>query len=124
MGTQSRKIIVLDDSEICRETVRLALEARGHEVIALDTPFGLTAMMNEVRPDLVLLDVMMPALNGDRVADVVLRNGRHFCPIVFLSDRPHYVLRSLVETTGAAGYIQKTEDLAQLADAAEEYFLE
>jgi DNA-binding response OmpR family regulator len=121
MATMSKKIVVLDDSEICREIVRVALEARGHTVISLDSPFGLTRLMNEQRPDLVLVDVMMPALSGDKVAGVLLKYREHTCPVVFLSDRPSTELRSLVEKTSAAGFIRKTNDLSDLADQVEQY---
>ena len=116
-----KKIVVVDDSVICLEIARLALEKRGHVVLALDSPFGLTKILNEIRPDLVLLDVNMPALQGDKVAAIVLKYREYQCPVVFLSDRPARELSALAASCGATGYINKTDDLDALADSIERY---
>jgi CheY-like chemotaxis protein len=122
MASIGRKtIVVVDDSEICLEVARLALERRGHQVLAFDSPFGLPKVLNEMRPDLVLLDVNMPALQGDKVAAIVLKSRRYRCPIVFLSDRPSAELAALTASCGATGHINKTDDLDALADAVERY---
>jgi CheY-like chemotaxis protein len=116
-----KKIVVVDDSVICLELARLALEPRGHQVLPLDSPFGLTKVLNEMRPDLVLIDVNMPALQGDKVAAIVLKYRESQCPVVFLSDRPARELSALAASCGANGYINKTDDLDALADAVESY---
>jgi CheY-like chemotaxis protein len=77
--------------------------------------------MNERRPDLVLLDVNMPALSGDKVAAIVLKYRRYRCPVVFLSDRPSVELAALTASCGANGHINKTDDLDALANAVERY---
>lgn len=115
------KIIVVDDSEICRAIARIALEARGHVVTTLDSPLGLNRAIHELRPDLVLLDLMMPTLGGDKAAQILQRQSRFPCPFVFLSDRPAEELEAVVNSTGAAGYIHKTNDLIDLADKVERY---
>jgi two-component system OmpR family response regulator len=118
------RIIVVDDSEICREIARIALEARGHAVTTLDSPLGLNRAIHELRPDLVLLDLMMPSLGGDKAASILQRQSRFPCPFVFLSDRPPAELEAVALTTGAAGYISKTNDLVDLADRVERYLKE
>jgi DNA-binding NarL/FixJ family response regulator len=117
-----KKIVVLDDSEICREVARLALERRGHEVILLESPFGLPKLLAETKPDMLLLDVNMPALGGEKVAQIMRRNFAEQCRVVFLSDRPADELARLVVQTGADGYVQKTNDLLALGDAVERFF--
>jgi len=114
-----KKIIVVDDSPICLEIARLALERRGHQVLCLDSPFGITKVINEVRPDLLLIDVNMPALQGDKVASVVLKYREYQCPVVFLSDRPARELSALAASSGVTGYVNKTDNLDDLADAVE-----
>ena len=116
-----KKIVVVDDSPICLEIARLALEPRGHMVLALESPFGLTKLLNEMHPDLVLLDVNMPALQGDKLAAVVLKYREYRCPVVFLSDRPARELSALADACGVSGYLNKTDDLDALADAVESY---
>src|SRR5262245_37790361 len=116
-----RKILIVDDSEICREIVRFVLEGRGHRVIALESPFGLAARLNQERPDLVLVDVSMPALEGPKLVEIALSHDLHRCPIVLYSDRSTDELRELVRTSGAVGFIQKTADAEHLAREVESF---
>lgn len=109
------KILILDDSEICRDVVKVVLEQRGFEVIGLDSPFGFGAALNEVRPDLVLLDAQMPGLSGDKLVQIVLRHGFHRCPIVFYSELAVDHLDRLVRSSGASGFIEKRADGETLA---------
>jgi DNA-binding response OmpR family regulator len=117
----SKRILVVDDSEICRELVRNVLTARGYEVVVLDSPFGFGAALARESPDLVLVDASMPALHGGKLVEVALQNGLCRCPIVFHSDRPPRELQSLVLSTGASGFIQKTSDPEELWARVEEY---
>jgi DNA-binding response OmpR family regulator len=99
----------------------MALEARGYEVVTLESPLTLFRALQEHTPDLVLLDVSMPALDGDKAAQLVRRSGAARCPIVFLSDRPRAELAALSASSGAAGHIVKTNDLRSLADQVDAF---
>jgi DNA-binding response OmpR family regulator len=121
MTTRKRTILVVDDSEVCRETVRYVLQARGYEVVTVDSPFSFGSALSRTSPDLVLVDANMPALQGDKLVAVALQNGLCSCPIVFHSDRPADELQMLVRTSGAAGYIKKTSDPSELILAVEDY---
>ena len=104
------KVLVVDDSEIIRHFVRLVLEDAGYEVIGLDSPTGFSRTMMLEKPDLVLMDVSMPALSGDRLVDIAQRSGLPLCPIVLYSDRSEAELGRLVAECGTAGYIRKSQD--------------
>ena len=111
------KIVVVDDSELCRDLVRHALESQGYQVTCLDSPFGLSRTVNRERPDLVLIDVSMPGLQGDKLVQVMLSHRLHRCPLVLHSDKPEDELKELVRSSGASGFIQKKTDGAALAQA-------
>jgi DNA-binding response OmpR family regulator len=121
MTPKKRTILVVDDSEICRETVRYVLQSRGYEVVTVDSPFSFGSALSKTSPDLVLVDANMPALQGDKLVAVALQNGLCSCPIVFHSDRPPEELQMLVRISGAAGYIRKTSDPSELVLAVEDY---
>src|SRR6478735_2955342 len=110
MSERTWKVVLVDDSEICRETVRDMLEEQGHQLVALDSPFGLSRAIQTEKPDLVLIDVQMPALRGDQLVAVVLKHRLHRCPLILHSDRPVQELEALVRSSGANGYISKTDD--------------
>jgi DNA-binding response OmpR family regulator len=108
-----KKIVVLDDSDLIRALVKESLEESGFEVIDLDTPLGFSNLLRRERPDLALVDVTMPTLSGDKLAEIAIRLGVG-CPIVLFSDRPATELAALVQSTRANGFIKKTGDMGEL----------
>ncbi len=110
------KVLVVDDSEVVLDATRLMLEYSGFEVMTLPTPFGTTSIISHHQPDLVLLDVTMPALRGDALVEMI-RAGRksHGTRIVLHSDRPARELADLAQRCGADGFICKTNDPEALA---------
>ena len=121
MTPRRRKILVVDDSEIVREMVSIELEERGFTVVVMESPLGFTSALKREQPDLVLMDVSMPALQGDKLVDLANRSGTPGCPIVLHSDRPEAELQTLVKNCGASGYIRKTSDGNQLAASVDRY---
>lgn len=59
-----RKIIIVDDDVLIRETVRLALDHAGYYVIAVGEPDRALAVMRAEKPDLVIMDLYMPGSDG------------------------------------------------------------
>src|SRR3954462_6896014 len=81
-------LIVDDDLDVSRMLSRL-LEHRGHKVQTSASPFGVSAIILRDPPDLVVLDVMMPGLEGPALADLI-----HNLP---LKKKPHIVLWSAMD---------------------------
>jgi CheY-like chemotaxis protein len=106
------KIVVIDDSEIVLEVTRGALEGAGYEVVTHDRPAGCVALILHEKPDLVLMDVNMPALGGDTIVSVLGKAAPTSDTIVLLhSSLSAEVLRGKVATAGAHGFLQKSGDL-------------
>jgi DNA-binding response OmpR family regulator len=121
MNNLKRTILIVDDSEISREMVRYTLTTRGYEVITVDSPFSFGGALSRAQADLVLVDAHMPALSGDKLVEVAIQNRLCTCPIVFYSERPAEELSALVRSSGASGYIQKSNDPEDLVMAVEDY---
>jgi len=111
----AQKILVVDDSDLCRDLTRMMLEGYGYHVITLESGLGLSRALGREKPDLVLLDVSMPALSGNQIVAVTRQHKLHRCPIVLFSDRPTGELSALAKTCGADGFIAKTADASELA---------
>lgn len=109
-ATRLSRILLIDDSEIVRDLVSQVLKRHGYEVTARSTPFGFSKALSDLKPDLVLIDVSMPALQGDQLVKVALQYRLHRCPLVLFSSRSDSELAELVRASGASGYIRKTED--------------
>ena len=110
-----RKVLVVDDSEIVLDATRLVLEYSGFEVLTSPTPFGTQTTIASELPDLVLLDVTMPALRGDALVEMIRASkGVRSTRIVLHSDRSAGELGELVSRCGADGFICKTSDHDEL----------
>lgn len=106
-----RKIMIVDDSEMILEMVKCILEEAGYEVVTRDSPFGTAVAASTEKPDLILLDVSMPALSGDRIVEVVKDNQKlKDVKVCLFSDRSIRELNELVLSCGADGFIQKTDN--------------
>ncbi len=110
------RALVIDDEPPIRLLCRVNLEADGIEVIeALDGPSGVAVARSE-RPDVIILDVMMPGLDGWHVAEQLLDDERTSAiPIIFLTARAE--LRDRVRGLDAGGvdYLTKPFNPVQLA---------
>lgn len=116
-----QKILVVDDSDLCRDLTRMMLEDFGYEVVTLESGLGLSRALGREKPDLVLLDVSMPALSGHQIVEVAKQHKLHRCPIVLFSDRPAVELSTLARNCGAAGFIAKTDNAHALAQSVSRF---
>lgn len=107
---------MIDDEAPIRLLCRVNLEAEGMDVIeAADGPAGLDAARAD-RPDVVLLDVMMPGLDGWRVAEELLDDpDTRKIPIVFLTARAELRDRARGIDLGGVDYITKPFNPVELA---------
>ena len=110
------RVLVIDDEAPIRLLCRVNLEAEGMEVIeAGDGPSGLDLARAE-RPDVVLLDVMMPRLDGWRVAEELLDDERTSeIPIIFLTARAEFRDRARGLDIGGIDYVTKPFNPVELA---------
>jgi len=107
------RVMVIDDDAVALELASDWLSHAGYEVIARQSVLGSTAMILRERPDLLLLDVHMPALNGSELAKLVTESSQDGKPgVIFHSARNRSELQKLVRERGALGAIEKGEDEA------------
>jgi DNA-binding response OmpR family regulator len=107
---------VIDDEAPIRLLCRVNLEAEGIEVLeAPDGTSGLSLARDE-HPDVVLLDVMMPGLDGWRVAEELLENdATRGIPIIFLTARAEFRDRARGLDIGGVDYVTKPFNPLELA---------
>lgn len=110
------RVLVIDDEAPIRLLCRVNLEAEGMEVLeAADGPSGLATARAET-PDVILLDVMMPGLDGWRVAEELLDDeGTQGIPIVFLTARAELRDRARGIDLGGVDYVTKPFNPVELA---------
>jgi len=109
-------VLIVDDHPSFRATARMLLEAEGYDVVG-EAPDGMSGIVaaRELRPDVVLLDVNLPDIDGFDVA-ARLTNGNG-PTVVLVSSRDGSDFGPLVARSGARGFISKS-DLSGAALAA------
>ena len=115
------RVLVIDDEAPIRLLCRVNLEAEGMEVLeAADGPSGLEAARTS-RPDVILLDVMMPGLDGWAVAERLLEDDETATiPIVFLTARAEFRDRARGLDIGGIDYVTKPFNPVDLAPLVRE----
>ena len=123
------KILLVDDDRDLVEATKTVLESRSYQVItAYDGDEGLEKVVEE-RPDLIILDVIMPKKNGFAVCKELKENPHyHFfskIPVLLLTVFPHGMEKTNIPltagvTTEAEGYVQKPVSPEELLRQAEE----
>jgi two-component system nitrogen regulation response regulator NtrX len=107
-------ILVVDDEPDIRELVREILEDEGYEVTTAEDGAAARTAFARKKPDLVLLDIWMPDVDGITLLKEWSAGGTPDCPVVIMSG--HGTVETAVEATrlGAQDFIQKPVSLAKL----------
>jgi DNA-binding response OmpR family regulator len=116
-----RRVLVIDDERAIRLLCRVNLAASGMDVLEADDGRAGLELARRERPDLVLLDVMMPEVDGwtvarELAADEVTRD----IPVVFLTARAEAADRRMGEQLGGVGYLVKPFDPVSIGDFVED----
>src|SRR5471030_2855691 len=100
------RILVIDDEAAIRDSLRMTLEYEGYEFMAAATGQEGLALAERDAPDLVMLDVKMPGMDGIEVLER-LRNMNETLPVIVISG--HGTISTAVEATkkGAFDFIEK-----------------
>lgn len=110
MPAHRAKVLVIDDSETILDFTRSALEEAGYDVVVLTSAARFPATLNREKPDVALIDVAMPVMDGQSLVSLALRNQLHRCVIALYSGQPEDKLQWMTSACGADGYIQKSAD--------------
>jgi two-component system phosphate regulon response regulator PhoB len=112
-----KKILIIeDDVKICA-ALRVRLGAAGYEIAAAQDGFSGLKMTMTFKPDLILLDIMMPVGMGFSVAERLKDLGLSEIPIIFITASKRAGLRKMAERLGAAGFFEKPYDADELVAA-------
>jgi excisionase family DNA binding protein len=114
-------VLVVDDDPAVRQLVRLSLELEGYLVKeAAGAEEGLSAVESEP-PDLILLDVMMPHVDGwEMLRQIQERHGAGSIPIVMFSGKVDAQTAAQATERGASGFVGKPFDPQQLVEQAKQ----
>ena len=115
-------VLIVDDSDKNRKLAREVLRAAGFETLEAARGDEAIAVAAKRRPDVILLDLRLPDMNGTEVARK-LRSGAEtgHIPVVALSASPSAGGSARLLATGFDGYLQKPIDVASFPDQVRRY---
>lgn len=122
MAEPRRKILVADDENSIREILSIQLARMGYEVVLAGDGVEAVAAYEAEKPDLVLLDVMMPRLNGlnacQQIRTLEKKSGRRV-PVLFLTARDTTHDKTSAALSGGDEFVAKPVSLQELRERVE-----
>ena len=117
-----KKILIVDDEKDIVETLSFMLKTKGYECIcAYDGEEGLSLVKSQ-KPDMVILDVMMPKINGYKVCRLLkFDNNYKNIPIIMVTARSQEEDKIIGEETGADEYITKPFEFSTVLEKVSKY---
>lgn len=113
------KVFMLDDDFILLDMYRSLLESHGFDVFTTDNAYKFILYAREIHPDIFILDINMPVMNGWEVVIRLKREERlRHIPVVMLTVRHD---KRLAQAYGIANYLNKPLDAPGLLDVVESY---
>jgi DNA-binding response OmpR family regulator len=117
-----KKILVVDDEVDLVETIRFPLEAEGFNVLVAYNGEDALNQARTENPDLILLDIMLPKLDGYKVCRLLKFDERYRnIPIIMLTARAQEKDKIIGLETGADEYITKPFDMDKLLEKVKAY---
>jgi DNA-binding response OmpR family regulator len=118
-----KKILIVDDEKVWVKMLAMSLEPEGYQIeIAFDA-IQATKQAFQLKPDLILLDVMMPAGGGLEALRNIRANLKTFSiPVIVLSAKGDKKTKETIEELGVSGYYSKLMDMDELLKKIKEVF--
>ncbi len=112
------RILIVDDSPAQMYAIRQIIEVDGHEILAAETGKSGLATAIESRPDVILMDIVMPDMNGYQVTRKLRRDkSTKAIPIIFVSTKSNDFDRAWGLRQGAVAYVTKPVNSKELLKA-------
>ena len=108
--SDKKKILVVEDEPDFSKAIQILLEANGFEVVSAFSGKEGLAMARNISPDLIILDVMLPEIDGYKICRLLKFDERYKkIPVVMLTARAQEEDKILGKQTGADAYLVKSE---------------
>jgi two-component system, OmpR family, alkaline phosphatase synthesis response regulator PhoP len=119
---EKKKILVVDDQVDLVKTIQFALELEQYQVLVSYNGEDALNQARKENPDLILLDIMLPKLDGYKVCRLLKFDEQYkHIPILMLTAKSQDKDRSIGKETGADEYITKPFDIDELIGKVKKY---
>jgi DNA-binding response OmpR family regulator len=119
---EKKKILVVDDEVDLVKTIQFSLELEGYEVLVSYNGEDALAQARNEKPDLILLDIMLPKLDGYKVCRFLKFDEQYkHLPILMMTAKTQEKDKLIGKETGADEYITKPFDMEELIGKIKTY---
>ncbi|MEN8172843.1 MAG: response regulator [Chloroflexota bacterium] len=123
-GSRPGVILAVDDSPTIRKLVSITLEKQGYQVLLAEDGLEALAIISEKTPDLILLDITMPRMDGYQLCQTIKENQKtEHIPVVMLSGNDGFFDKVRGRVAGSTEYITKPFDSDLLVQTVKKYTL-
>lgn len=117
-----KKVLIADDERDIVETIQFMLECEGIECFTAHDGEEALNLIRTNPPDLVILDVMMPKINGYKVCRLLKFDAKYKnIPVLMVTARSQEEDKIIGEETGADEYITKPFDIMEVVEKVKKY---
>jgi twitching motility two-component system response regulator PilG len=117
-----RKILVVEDSSTTRKVIAVTLGQKGYEIIEAGDGLEALSKLNEVRPNLILLDIILPKMDGYKILSIIKENPEFGdIPVIMLTSKDGILNKVKGKVAGSAAYLTKPFDPSQLVETIEKH---
>ena len=117
-----RKILVVEDSSTIRKVISITLNQKGYEIIEAGDGLEALSKLNETRPDLILLDIILPKMDGYQILSIIRENPEFKnIPVIMLTSKDGIINKVKGKVAGSSAYLTKPFDPAKLVETIEKH---
>lgn len=118
-----RKVLLVDDDKIVRLKASRMLEQCGCEVATAENGWDAVTQLDDVKPDLILLDITMEPLDGFKTLTLIRASRGEFkdTPVVMLSSHDDVFTMGKSKDRGCSAYLEKPLDMDALKQVLQEF---
>jgi len=121
-GSEKKKILVVEDSSTTRKVISITLSQRGYEVIEARDGLEALSRLNEEKPDLILLDIILPKMDGYKILSIIKTNAVFKdIPVIMLTSRDGFMNKVKGKLAGSTEYLTKPFNPGELVATIEKY---
>ena len=118
----SKRVLVIDDSNTIRRSAEIFLKQGGYEVVLAEDGFDALAKVNDLEPNVIFCDILMPRLDGYQTCAIIKRNEKFAdTPVVMLSSKDGVFDKARGRMVGSQDYLTKPFTKDQLLQTVAQY---
>ncbi|MFW6241036.1 MAG: response regulator [Thermodesulfobacteriota bacterium] len=119
---RGRKVLVVEDSSTTRKVITITLSQKGYEIIEARDGLEALSRLNEEKPDLILLDIILPKMDGYKILSIIKSNAVFKdIPVIMLTSRDGFMHKMKGKLAGSQAYLTKPFDPKVLVETIERY---